>query len=259
MREYRRGRSAETARFRAGKKIDLTVVGPDNPLALGDRRFVSKKWPAHLGTEPEGGAIRVFESFFAEVHGEIWNPYCARGKFCDAAEAKRFATSLGGRCAVKADGLALGKGVLICSESSEADHAIDEILVGKGVWPGRREIGDSGIFGRNRDFAARILRREDGETFSDVTRSQTGTGWRPRLEHRRDGDYSPTPFLTDAELAESGKRFRSWLKGCAEEGIDFRGILYPGVMLTKERTESSGVQRALRRSGNASVFDAIGK
>jgi len=49
------------------------------------------------------------------------------------------------------------------------------------------------------------------------------------------GAYSPAPFLTDAELAETGSKILApWLRGCAEEGIDFRGILYPGVMLTRD-------------------------
>ena len=49
------------------------------------------------------------------------------------------------------------------------------------------------------------------------------------------GTYSPTPFLTDAELAEAGRKILDpWLRGCAAEGIDFHGILYPGVMLTKD-------------------------
>src|SRR5258708_32145539 len=49
------------------------------------------------------------------------------------------------------------------------------------------------------------------------------------------GTYSPTPFLDDAQLAEVGRKILDpWLKGCAAEGIDFRGILYPGVMLTKD-------------------------
>ena len=48
------------------------------------------------------------------------------------------------------------------------------------------------------------------------------------------GTYSPTPFLSEHELAEIGdKILKPWLRGCAAEGIDFRGILYPGVMLTK--------------------------
>ena len=57
MRKDRRGRFSKADRFCAGKKIDLTVVGPDNPLRIGDRRFIPKEWIEDLGAEPEGGAV----------------------------------------------------------------------------------------------------------------------------------------------------------------------------------------------------------
>src|SRR5438105_1863315 len=155
--------------------------------------------------------------------------------FSEEKAAKKFAVSLDGQCAVKADGLALGKGVLICSSVAEAHKAIDDILVNKA-------FGAAG---------ARIVIQEFLEGI-EISLHALCDGKTARLfptaqDHKRvlDGDagpntggmgtYSPTPFLSEAELGEVGKLVLTpWLEGCAAEGIDFHGILYPGVMLTKK-------------------------
>jgi phosphoribosylamine--glycine ligase len=135
---------------------------------------------------------------------------------------------------VKADGLALGKGVLICANEIEANKAVDEILVGKsfGV-AGAKIVIQEFLEGMEISLHAIC----DGKTAKLFPTSQ---------DHKRalDGDqglntggmgtYSPTPFLSDAELKKVGNAILNpWLRGCAAEKIDFRGILYPGVMLTK--------------------------
>src|SRR5262245_57815695 len=116
--------------FALEKKADLTVVGPDNPLALGIVDLFQTNglriWrPNQKAAQFESS--KVFAQNFMEKYGI---PTAAAGIFSDAVEAKKFAARLGGRCAVKADGLALGKGVLICSNEADANEAIDDILVG---------------------------------------------------------------------------------------------------------------------------------
>jgi phosphoribosylamine--glycine ligase len=135
---------------------------------------------------------------------------------------------------VKADGLALGKGVLICAGEAEANRAIDEILV-------RKNFGAAG---------SQIVIQEflDGVEISlhAICDGKTAKLFPTSQDHKRalDGDlglntggmgtYSPTPFLTDAQLADVSKSIlEPFMRGCAEEGIDYRGILYPGIMLTK--------------------------
>src|SRR5262245_60257233 len=113
------------------KKADLTVVGPDNPLALGIVDLFQKNGLRIWGPNQKAARFessKVFSQRFMERHGI---PTARSGTFSDATAAKQFAASLDGRCAVKADGLALGKGVLICGGVAEANRAIDEILVGK--------------------------------------------------------------------------------------------------------------------------------
>ncbi len=220
--------------FARVERPDLTVVGPDNPLALGvvDRFQEAgfRIWgPNQKAAQFESS--KVFAQEFMNRHGI---PTMRSAYFSETAAARRFAAGLEGRCAVKADGLALGKGVLICHSMAEAEAAIDAMLVGK-------SFGKSG---------ERILIQELIEGM-EVSLHFLCDGRTARLfpssqDHKRalDGDeglntggmgtYSPAPFLTEAEYqAIADSIIQPWLKGCAEEGIDYRGILYPGVMLTK--------------------------
>ena len=117
--------------FAQEKQIDFTVVGPDGSLALGVVDLFQKNglriWgPTQRAAQFE--ASKVYSQDFMERHGI---PTARSEIFADAAAARNFATTLDGRCAVKADGLALGKGVLICQNVEEANKAIDEILVSK--------------------------------------------------------------------------------------------------------------------------------
>jgi phosphoribosylamine--glycine ligase len=220
--------------FAQKNKIELTVVGPDNPLALGIVDLFQKNGLRIWGPNQKAAQFessKVFSQNFMEKYGI---PTARAGTFSDANAAKKFAASLGGKCAVKADGLALGKGVLICANEIEADRAIDEILVAKNFGAaGAKIVIQEFLEGVEISLHALC----DGKTAKLFPTSQ---------DHKRalDGDkglntggmgtYSPTPFLNDAELKKVGDAILNpWLRGCTEEKIDFRGIIYPGVMLTK--------------------------
>jgi len=220
--------------FAEAQKIDLTVVGPDNPLALGIVDLFQQKGLRIWGPNRQAAQFessKVFAQQFMERYGL---PTARAGTFADAGAAKAFARSLEGRCAVKADGLALGKGVLICSHPTEAERAIEEVLV-------RKTFGAAGTqiviqeFLEGTEISLHALC--DGRTAALFPTSQ---------DHKRAldqdqglntggmGAYSPAPFLNEAGLAEVRNRIlKPWLQGCAAEGIDFHGILYPGLMLTK--------------------------
>ncbi len=220
--------------FAKREKPDFTVVGPDNPLAAGVvdlfQQHGLKIWgPNRKAAQFE--ASKAFSQDFMERHGI---PTAKSGTFNEPAAAKRFAALLGGRCAVKADGLALGKGVLLTTSVAEAEQAIDEIMVSKafGV-AGQRVVIQELLEGMEISLHALC----DGKVAKLFPTSQ---------DHKRalDGDaglntggmgaYSPAPFLTDAQLAEVGDAIlKPWLRGCAADDIDFRGLIYPGVMLTR--------------------------
>ena len=221
--------------FAKAEKPDLTVVGPDNPLALGIVDLFQSRglriWgPNKLAARFESS--KAFAQEFMERHGI---PTAKASAFSDARQAKAFAAALGGRCAVKADGLALGKGVLICQGLSDAEMAISEIMEKQAFGAaGSRIVIQEFLEGMEISLHALC----DGKTAKLFPTSQ---------DHKRalDGDqglntggmgaFSPAPFLTQAQMDEVDRRIIApWLRGCQAEGTDFRGILYPGIMLTKE-------------------------
>ena len=221
--------------FARERRADLTVVGPDNPLALGIVDLFEKNGLRIWGPNQKAAqfeASKVFSQRFMERHGI---PTARAGTFNDVEAAKKFVRALDGRCAVKTDGLALGKGVLICRSVEEADKAIAEMLLHKAFGAAGASIVVQELL-EGMEISLHALC--DGKTAKMFPTAQ---------DHKRalDGDqglntggmgaYSPAPFLTDAELADTGRQILApWLKGCAAEEILFKGILYPGVMLTKE-------------------------
>jgi phosphoribosylamine--glycine ligase len=219
--------------FAQEKHADLTIVGPDKPLALGIVDLFQQHGLRVWGPNKRAAQFessKAFSQEFMERHGI---PTACAKTFSEGSAAKSFAAELGGSCVVKADGLALGKGVLICRDVAAANRAIDEILVTKAFGAaGNRIVIQEFLQGVEVSLHALC----DGKTAMLFPTSQ---------DHKRAldndeglntggmGTYSPTPFLSEAELQQVGRAILGpWLAGCAAEGIDYRGILYPGVMLT---------------------------
>jgi phosphoribosylamine--glycine ligase len=220
--------------FAQEHRPDLTVVGPDNPLALGIVDLFQKNGLRIWGPNQRAAqfeASKAFSQRFMETHGI---PTARSGTFNDPSEAKKFAATLGSRCAVKADGLALGKGVLLTGSVSEAERAVDEIMVSKAFGSaGAQVVIQELLEGMeislhaicDGSMAKLFPTSQDHKRALDSDQGPNTGGM---------GAYSPAPFLSDAELEASRRQILDpWLRGCAAEGIDFRGILYPGVMLTK--------------------------
>jgi phosphoribosylamine--glycine ligase len=225
---------AALSAFAKERCVDLTVVGPDNPLAGGIVDHFQASGMRIWGPNKKAAQFessKAFSQDFMERHGI---PTAKSGTFSDAEEARKFAAEFAGKCAVKADGLALGKGVLMCERMTEADAAIDELLV-KGTFgaAGKRIVIQEFLEGVEVSLHALC----DGKTAKLFPSSQ---------DHKRAldndqglntggmGTYSPAPVISEGELEKTGRAIlEPWIKGCREEGIDFRGILYPGVMLTE--------------------------
>ena len=214
---------------------DLTVVGPDNPLALGIVDLFEENGLRIWGPNQSAARFessKVFSQDFMARHGI---PTARAGTFDFPTAAKAFAAELEGRCVVKADGLALGKGVLICESLAEAEAAIDSVMVD-------RSFGDAGEQVVIQEFL------EGLEVSLHVMCDGRSTILFPTSQdHKRalDGDeglntggmgtFSPAPFLNEEELASTARAVVDpWLAGCQSEGIDFRGMLYPGLMLTDD-------------------------
>jgi phosphoribosylamine--glycine ligase len=221
--------------FALEKKPDLTVVGPDNPLALGVVDLFQGKGLRIWGPNQKAARFessKVFAQDFMERHGI---PTARSASFTDTKRAKDFVSALHGRCAVKADGLALGKGVLICHSVVDAFLAIDDMLV-------NQKFGGAG-----RQIVIQELLEGMEISLHALCDGRTARLFPSAQDHKRIGEkdtgpntggmgaYSPAPFLSELELAGVEKKILApWLKGCQEEGIDFCGVLYPGVMLTKD-------------------------
>lgn len=213
---------------------DLTVVGPDNPLGMGIVDLFQKEGFKIWGPNQKAAQFEASKAFAQRFMERHHIPTAASGIFSDIDKAIQFAASLQGCCAVKVDGLALGKGVFICHHTQEAETAIRHILQEKSFGQAGATIVIQELL-EGIEISLHALC--DGKTWKLFPTSQ---------DHKRalDGDmgpntggmgtYSPTPFLSDAELEKVAESILTpWLKGCQVEGIDFHGILYPGIILTQ--------------------------
>src|SRR5262245_16039512 len=201
--------------FAQDNQVALTVVGPDNPLALGIVDLFQKNGLRIWGPNQRAAQFessKVFAQKFMEKHGI---PTARAGVFTAAAGAKSFGARLDGKCAVKADGLALGKGVLICRNVDEANRAIDQIL-------GAKAFGAAGS-----SIVIQELLEGTEISLHALCDGKTAKLFPTAQDHKRalDGDeglntggmgtYSPTPFLTEQQLADAGRKILDpWLKGC---------------------------------------------
>src|SRR5436190_1429812 len=117
--------------FAQRNTVDLTVVGPDNPLAAGVVDLFQKSRFRIWGPNQKAARFESSKIFSQQFMEKFGIPTANSGIFEEPFAAKAFVESLGGRCAVKADGLSLGKGVLICSNVAEANAAIDQMLISR--------------------------------------------------------------------------------------------------------------------------------
>ena len=221
--------------FARAHQPELTVVGPDNPLAAGIVDLFEENDLRIWGPNAEAAQFESSKVFAQDFMARHSIPTARAGTFNFPTAAKAFAGELNGRCVVKADGLALGKGVLICETLEEAEAAIDSVMVDQQFG----EAGDQVViqeFLKGTEISLHVMC--DGRTTILFPTSQ---------DHKRalDGDrglntggmgtFSPAPFLSDEDLAQAAKAIIDpWQLGCQVEGIDFRGMLYPGLMLTDD-------------------------
>ena len=221
--------------FAQEKKPDLTVVGPDNPLALGIVDLFQRNGLRIWGPNQKAAQFESSKAFSQRFMEKYGIPTARSGTFSEPAAARKFAASLGGRCAVKADGLALGKGVLLTTNLAEAEKAIDEIMVGKVFGAaGTKIVIQEFLEGMEISLHA-LCDGKVAKLFPTAQDHKRALDNNEGLNTGGMGAYSPTPFLTDAQLVDVAKMILDpFLRGCTEEGIDFRGIIYPGVMLTKD-------------------------
>ncbi|MFH1390160.1 MAG: phosphoribosylamine--glycine ligase [Candidatus Margulisiibacteriota bacterium] len=221
-------------KFALEKKIGLTVVGPEVPLVAGiadDFAAAGLKvfGPGRLGAQIEGS--KVFSKNFMTKY-DI--PTAQSGTFRRLEEAIAYVKEMGAPIVVKADGLAAGKGVVVCRTETEAIDAVKLIME-------KKEFGAAGDQVVIEEFLdgeeASILALTDGKSIIPLASAQ---------DHKRvfDGDqgpntggmgaYSPAPIVTDHLMSEIDVTvLKPFVDGMRQEGIDYKGVIYAGIMVTK--------------------------
>jgi len=220
--------------FARKEKIDLTVVGPEAPLAGGIvDEFLNYKLKV-FGPQKKAAQLEASKVFAKELMARYNVPTADFRIFDNTREAKEYIDRISAPCVIKADGLAQGKGVIVAKTVKEAQQALTLIMQERAFGEaGNRVIVEDCLEGEE----ASIIVLTDGKDVIPLASSQ---------DHKRifDNDqgantggmgaYSPAPVVTKElwdEILE--KVIYRTIEGLAKEGIIYQGVLYAGIMITK--------------------------
>lgn len=222
------------ADFAKKEKIDLTVVGMDDPLVGGIVDRFEAEGLRVFGPRKNAAVLEGSKAFSKDLMKKYGIPTAAYENYCDPQKALKYLETVNYPIVLKADGLALGKGVLICKTFEEAKSGIEELMIDK-------SFGDAGNtivieeFLEGREVS--VLSFVDGTHYALMTSAQ---------DHKRarDGDeglntggmgtFSPSPFYTE-EVDRYCKEniYQKTVDAMRAEGREFKGIIFYGLMLTK--------------------------
>jgi phosphoribosylamine--glycine ligase len=216
------------------EKIDLTVVGPEAPLSLGIVDEFTNCGLKIFGPNRKAAQLEASKVFAKECMVKYGVPTAAFKIFDQPEEAKKYIEKIGAPCVVKADGLAQGKGVVVAKDIDQAKQAVSMMMEEK-------------VFGAagNKIIIEECLQGQEASIIV-ITDSQEVIALASSQDHKRifDGDkgpntggmgaYSPAPVVT-ANLFQGILKnvVYKMIDGFAKDGIDYRGALYAGIMLTK--------------------------
>ena len=221
----------ELAKF-ASENDCFTVVGPEVPLAMGIVDFFNEKGLKIFGPTRKAALLEASKIWAKQFLKRNNIPTAAFEVFDDPAKAKEYVNQIGYNVVIKADGLAAGKGVIVCGSKDEAEKSIDMILVDK-------KFGNAGnsiiIEERIDGIEASYIALSDGKIAIPMATSQA---------HKRvfDNDkgpntggmgaYSPTPIIdNDISQKIQERIIDKTISALRDEGITFQGFLYAGIML----------------------------
>src|SRR5918999_1540129 len=223
------------AAWAEAREIGLVVVGPEAPLALGLADLLGDRGIPVFGPSSAAAELewsKAFAKDFMRRHGIPTAPY---GVFTAAEAAVDFIRTAGAPLVVKADGLAAGKGVLICAPRAEAEDAVRSVLVDRSFQAaGDRVVIEEFLEGEELSVIAVV----DGERFAVLPPARD-------YKRLRDGDlgpntggmgsYAPVNDLDPDVMARVRERvLEPAVAGLRAEGRPYRGALYAGMMLTSE-------------------------
>jgi len=222
-------------RFAKENRIDLAVVGPDDPLAAGIvDLFMAEKLRA-FGPTKSAAHIEASKIFAKELMRAQKIPTAEARTFSDSREAIRYCERVKLPVVIKADGLALGKGVMIIADAAAARSTIDEMMnQGRFGSAGRRIVIEEFLRGTECSLHALV----DGENYLLLQSAR---------DHKRalDGDHGPNTggmgafspannWNNKLQSQFETEIMQPLLRGLFQEGIKFRGLLYPGLIITSE-------------------------
>jgi phosphoribosylamine--glycine ligase len=224
---------AALARFAKQNDVDLTVVGPDDPLALGIVDLFANENLRIFGPMKSAARLESSKIFAKELMQAQKIPTAEAHTFSDSKGALRYCERVEFPVVIKADGLALGKGVVIAADQATARSTIDAMMnEGRFGQAGRRVVIEEFLRGSECSLHALV----DGENYRLLESAR---------DHKRvfDGDegpntggmgaFSPANNWNDRmESQFEAEIMRPLLRGLGAEGITYRGLLYPGLMIT---------------------------
>ncbi len=226
---------AALARFVKQNNIDLTVVGPDDPLAAGIVDLFQSENLRVFGPTKSAARIESSKIFAKELMRAQGIPTAQASTFSDSDEALRYCKKLNFPVVIKADGLALGKGVIIAPDPSTAQSTINSMMnEGRFGDAGRRVVIEEFLRGSECSLHALV----DGENYRLLESAR---------DHKRafDGDLGPNTggmgafspannWNAELESQFHEKIMRPLLRGLLMEEIVFRGLLFPGLMIVPD-------------------------
>ena len=235
MCKYRAMEFDKLVAFAKENAIDLTIIGMDDPLVGGVVDAFESEGLRVFGPRKNAAIIEGSKAFSKDLMKKYKIPTAAYENFTDPDEAIKYLETAKMPIVLKADGLALGKGVLICNTLEEAKEGVKTLMLDK-------QFGDAGNeivieeFMTGREVS--VLAFCDGKTIKCMTSAQ---------DHKRakDGDqglntggmgtFSPSPFYNDEVEAFCEKYvYQSTIDAMASEGRPFTGILFTGLMITED-------------------------
>ncbi len=223
----------ELARFAKENRIDLTVIGPDDPLALGIVDLFEAEGLRVFGPSKSAARLEASKIFAKEIMSAEGIPTAAARTFSSSDAALRYCDDIGMPAVIKADGLALGKGVII-AQDQETAHQTIHAMMNEQVFgdAGKRIVIEERLNGSECSVHALL----SGKSFRML-----GTA----RDHKRafDGDCGPNTggmgavspadnWNADREKEFTVRIMRPLLVALAKRGTEFRGLLFPGLLVT---------------------------
>lgn len=222
------------ARFALVNNLELVVVGPEQPLALGITDFLQAQGIKVFGPCQAGAQIEASKAWAKALMVEAGIPTAKAEVFEAEAPALAYLATQTAPIVVKADGLAAGKGVIVAPTLEEAKAAVSEIFSGKFGSAGSQVVIEEFMTGQE----ASVLAITDGQTIRPLL---------PAQDHKAIGEgdtgpntggmgaYAPTPIVTPALMDRiQAEVLEPAIATLRRRGIDYRGILYAGLMITPQ-------------------------